>query len=249
MQKDTYLQPHKGTYKFSRMTTLAKRLKIARSHAKLTQKALAIKVGVEQPVISQIETGKNLQSAHLTKIAHVCGVNAIWLSDEIGPMFDVGKAESEADHNDDTQLSERVSRSGRSLIYRVPLISLPQILEWVSGRSFMSGFEPEMELPCPVPVGARAFAFRMPNDSMAGSNTDTAIQKGWAVFIDPDGEPAPGQILLASINGAEPILGVLTPHGGKTFVKPANSQYGKEPVDLTDLSWYMGRAVFAGFFL
>ncbi|MEJ5903819.1 helix-turn-helix transcriptional regulator [Pseudomonas kermanshahensis] len=68
------------------MTTLAQRIKAARGHAKLTQRALALKVGVEQPVISQLETGKNLQSAHLSKIAHVCGVNSIWLSDEIGPM-------------------------------------------------------------------------------------------------------------------------------------------------------------------
>ena len=77
---------HKRTYRFATMTTLAERIKEARRYAKLTQRALAQKVGVEQPVISQLETGKNLQSAHLSKIAHVCGVNSIWLSDEIGPM-------------------------------------------------------------------------------------------------------------------------------------------------------------------
>lgn len=80
------MQPHKRTYRFVAMTTLAERIKDARRHAKLTQRALALKVGVEQPVISQLETGKNLQSAHLSKIAHICGVNSIWLSDEIGPM-------------------------------------------------------------------------------------------------------------------------------------------------------------------
>lgn len=80
------MQAHKRTYRFDPMTTLAQRIKAARGHAKLTQRALALKVGVEQPVISQLETGKNLQSAHLSKIAHVCGVNSIWLSDEIGPM-------------------------------------------------------------------------------------------------------------------------------------------------------------------
>jgi transcriptional regulator with XRE-family HTH domain len=80
------LQAHKRTYRFGAMTSLAERIKKARGHAKLTQRALAQRVGVEQPVISQLETGKNLQSAFLSKIAHVCGVNAIWLSDEIGPM-------------------------------------------------------------------------------------------------------------------------------------------------------------------
>ena len=88
------MQGDKGTYKFQFMSTLAERIKTARNHAKLTQKALALKVGVEQPVISQLETGKNLQSAHLPKIAHVCGVNAIWLSENTVPMTGVSASES-----------------------------------------------------------------------------------------------------------------------------------------------------------
>lgn len=88
------MQANKETYKFQRMSTLAERVKSARIHAKLTQKALALKAGVEQPVIPQLETGKNLQSAHLPKIAHACGVSAIWLSENIGPM--TGTAKSDA---------------------------------------------------------------------------------------------------------------------------------------------------------
>jgi transcriptional regulator with XRE-family HTH domain len=87
------------------MTTLAERIKDARRHAKLTQRALALKVGVEQPVISQLETGRNLQSAHLSKIAHVCGVNSIWLSDEIGPMTGSEEDTGEPDRSPDDQES------------------------------------------------------------------------------------------------------------------------------------------------
>ncbi|AXF52849.1 MAG: putative transcriptional regulator [Podoviridae sp. ctdb7] len=69
------------------MKTLADRLKLARKHAKLTQRSLAEKVGVEQPVISQIETGKNQTSTHLLGIANACGVNPMWLAKGVGEML------------------------------------------------------------------------------------------------------------------------------------------------------------------
>lgn len=80
------MQEDKRAYNVVRMNTLANRIKMARQGARLTQKKLAELVGVEQPVISQLETGKNLQSAHIAKIAHACAVSAIWLSDGIGEM-------------------------------------------------------------------------------------------------------------------------------------------------------------------
>ncbi|EJM92444.1 XRE family transcriptional regulator [Pseudomonas sp. GM67] len=80
------MQEDKRAYNVVKMNTLANRIKMARQGARLTQKKLAELVGVEQPVISQLETGKNLQSAHIAKIAHACSVSAIWLSDGIGEM-------------------------------------------------------------------------------------------------------------------------------------------------------------------
>lgn len=80
------MQAHKETYSFAGMTTLALRIKKARASAGLTQKALADKAGVEQPVISQLETGKNLKSAFLPTIADACGVSAIWLATGDGKM-------------------------------------------------------------------------------------------------------------------------------------------------------------------
>lgn len=84
------MQAYKLPYKFTGMDTLADRIKAARKHAQLTQRSLAEKVGVEQPVISQLETGKNLRSVHLTKIAQVCQVSPIWLAEGVGPMVQTG---------------------------------------------------------------------------------------------------------------------------------------------------------------
>lgn len=92
MNKQTYLQGHKGAYRFSGMKSLADRIKAARKHADLTQRELAQRVGVSQPVISQLEKGENLQSVHLLKIATVCGVKAEWLDTGKGSMTETDLA-------------------------------------------------------------------------------------------------------------------------------------------------------------
>lgn len=88
MNKQAYLQGHKRTYRFAAMSLLKDRMKQARKHAGLTQKDLAAAVGVSQPVISQLESGENLQSVHLLKIAHACRVNPAWLAEGVGEMVD-----------------------------------------------------------------------------------------------------------------------------------------------------------------
>lgn len=62
------------------MNTLKDRMKQAREFAQLTQRQLADRVGVSQPVISQLERGDNLQSVHLLKIAEACRVDPAWLA-------------------------------------------------------------------------------------------------------------------------------------------------------------------------
>lgn len=78
------MQGHKCAYKLAPMSTLKDRIKQAREYGKLTQKQLAERVGVSQPVISQLERGDNLQSVHLLKIAEVCGVDPVWLANGAG---------------------------------------------------------------------------------------------------------------------------------------------------------------------
>jgi len=66
--------------------------------AGLTQKDLAQRVGVSQPVISQLENGQNLQSVYLPAIAKACGVYFEWLaSSEASPELVVLTKEQLAD--------------------------------------------------------------------------------------------------------------------------------------------------------
>lgn len=90
------MQAYKRTYRLARMSHLKDRIKQARDYGGLTQKQLAERVGVSQPVISQLERGDNLQSVHLLKIAEVCGVDPSWLSSGSGegPSAAVERADS-----------------------------------------------------------------------------------------------------------------------------------------------------------
>lgn len=72
-------------------TTLAGRLKEARSARGLTQKALGELVGVSQAAIQKIETGKANQTTKIVEIANALGVMPDWLSSGEGAMHNDGK--------------------------------------------------------------------------------------------------------------------------------------------------------------
>lgn len=80
------MQAHKHANTFSGMENLSQRIKAARKYAGLTQKQLADAAKVEQPLISQLETGKTLKTAFITQIAKACRVSAMWLVSGEGEM-------------------------------------------------------------------------------------------------------------------------------------------------------------------
>ncbi|WP_413774143.1 XRE family transcriptional regulator [Entomomonas sp. E2T0] len=61
------------------MMQLKDRIKQARKHAKLSQKELADKIGITQPSLSELETGKSQSTSYIASIARACGVDAFWL--------------------------------------------------------------------------------------------------------------------------------------------------------------------------
>lgn len=212
------MQANKGTYKFMCMSTLAERLKEARKHANLTQAKLAAVSGVEQPLISQLETGKNLQSAHLPKFAHICGVSAIWLSDNIGPMI----AETREDSN--VSLAAQPSQS-----YRYPVIS------WVSAGSWAEAVE-----PYPAGISDRyefseynskgqAFWLEVKGDSMT-AQSGMSIPEGTLILVDTEAEAAPGKLVVAKLpDSNEATFKKLVNDGGKLYLKPLNPSWRIEP--------------------
>ena len=202
------------------MSTLAERVKAAREHAGLKQAPLAKMVGVEQPVISQLERGKNLQSAHLPKIAHATGVSAIWLSDNIGPMVVDSKEES------NVSMAEQPAHS-----YRYPVIS------WVSAGSWAEAVE-----PYPVGISDRyefseynskgpAFWLEVKGDSMT-SPVGTSIAQGSLILVDTEVEATPGRLVVAKLpDSNEATFKKLVSDGGRLYLKPLNPGYPTEVFD------------------
>lgn len=214
------MQADKGTYKFQRMSTLAERIKSARIHAKLTQKALALKAGVEQPVISQLETGKNLQSAHLPKIAHACGVSAIWLSENIGQMINTAAAESNVGESRQPVES-----------YRYPVISWVAAGAWAEAvEPYPAGFSDRYEFSEYNSKGP-AFWLEVKGDSMT-SPAGQSITEGTLILVDTEAETAPGKLVIAKLpDSNEATFKKLVNDGGKLFLKPLNPGYPIEPFD------------------
>ncbi|MPQ68307.1 MULTISPECIES: LexA family transcriptional regulator [unclassified Pseudomonas] len=129
-------------------------------------------------------------------------------------------------------------------LYRVPLIPLEHVLEWIAGGYKMSLVE--VNMLSPIQIGKRSFFFLMPNDSMLGPTIEKSIPEGWTVVIDPDSAPEPGQLVLGSIDGSQPIVGVLTMRGGLSYIKPSNPRYPMVVVDRSRSDWCLGRVVFIG---
>lgn len=214
------MQADKGTYKFQRMSTLAERIKEARKHAQLTQKALASKVGVEQPVISQLETGKNLQSAHLPKIAHVCGVSAIWLSDNIGPMT--------GGHREQSNIS---SAPQPKQSFRYPVISWVAAGAWAEAvEPYPTGFSDTYEFSEYNSKGP-AFWLTVKGDSMTAP-AGPSITEGTLILVDTEAEVAPGKLVVAKLpDSNEATFKKLVSDGGRLFLKPLNPVYPIQFID------------------
>lgn len=69
--------------------TIGQRIKATREEIPLTQKALARKVGIAQPTLSELENGGSVGSKHLTQIAEALGVSASWLQSGNGPKHPI----------------------------------------------------------------------------------------------------------------------------------------------------------------
>lgn len=85
-------------YSFATMK-YGERLRFARqTHAKLTQEQLAEEIGnvCTQENISKLERGDATGSEFTAQFAEACGVRAIWLAEEKGPMVAFEVAESTA---------------------------------------------------------------------------------------------------------------------------------------------------------
>lgn len=78
------------------MPNFSERVRRARGYAKLSQAALAARLGVKQQAVQYLESPKNKASGskHTNAIAQACGVSADWLASGKGPAPDETRLEA-----------------------------------------------------------------------------------------------------------------------------------------------------------
>ena len=65
--------------------SIGERVREARREAGITQKELAVKAGMKQPSISELENGESAGTANIATIAAALGVLPLWLQTGKGP--------------------------------------------------------------------------------------------------------------------------------------------------------------------
>ncbi|WP_454676471.1 S24 family peptidase [Achromobacter marplatensis] len=168
-------------------STFGARLKVARKAAGLTQKQAAIKAGMSQGTLSDLENDGSSSSTYTARLAHVYGVNARWLGD--------GEGEPQASAGGEGHLKSG-KRSGVSKIHVIGYARLGENgwYEEVQTRGADGFVEAHSSDP-------DAYALRVRGDSMF-----PAIRDGWYVVVEPNAAPSAGEYVAISLQDGRKMV-------------------------------------------
>jgi len=163
------------------------RLKKARNRKGLTQQRLAEMVGVKQQAIQRIEAGKAKSTTFLVQIARALEVSPDWLAS--GPGDEPIPAHAEVRESNTHYSSEFPT---------VPLLEwseLPKMAEIIAQEN-----NPDRKrIPCLIPNTNKAFAVRVPDDSMCSEKTKISFMRDDILIMDPNKQAHDGSYVLAKL--------------------------------------------------
>lgn len=199
---------------------LAQRLKQARVHAGLTQKEVATRAGIEQPIISRLESGRAKGSTYIAKIAFVCGVDPMWLMEGMGEMLEFSKTSPLIPAPSDTMSGKWPMLTWKMVGGIMEVAELKRLVptEWVPGP--------------PRPDGG--FCLIVQSDEMTSPYPgEKSYPIGSRLYIDPGKEAINGSRVIVQLPGSdEAEFKILVLSGGRRYLKAANPQiptYEMEP--------------------
>lgn len=192
--------------------TFGERLRAARKAAKLTQGALAKRVGMSQSNLSELENGEYPSSSFTAQLAEALGVRALWLADGRGPK-----------HSGDSH--ENVT-AGPDVRGRVPLISWVQAGAWSEAVDIFEPGYAEEWLPVLRNGSPHTYALRVQGDSMCAPH-GRSYAGGCIIIVDPDQRsPASGQRVIAKLAGTNQVtFKVFVEEDGRRWLKPLNPMH------------------------
>jgi SOS-response transcriptional repressor LexA len=169
--------------------SIGSRIREARRAAKMTQKALAQKVGMTQGALSELETGESQSSTLLPSMAAVLGVSALWLGTGKGSMLPTGVDSPNAHRPPFDENVFRVPMGTRP----IPVISSVQAgalrdmdCPYEPGDGYAVIYTDDMSL------SRWTFSLEVDGDSML-----PRFQHGDLLIVDPELSPNPGNFVVA----------------------------------------------------
>jgi SOS-response transcriptional repressor LexA len=110
---------------------------------------------------------------------------------------------------------------------RVPVMSMAQAKQAaVSGHFGFPEPQPQDWIIVTAPAGERAFALRVPGDSM-----EPKFPEGVTIVVDPDVEPTHGSFVIALLEDVGQITFKQLVMDGRRYLKPLNPRYPVLEVD------------------
>lgn len=209
------------------METLGSRLKAAREAKGLNQSQLAREIKATSQAVNRWEHDANPPCRDmLFKLARVLSVPVMWL------MFGGALPEQEGNNS---SLPSSKHRMVPMLKSSDTTIELPTVGQHTA-------------VPTHFPCGDQAFAVEVPNDS-----NDPKFPQGSRWIIDPDAQPAPGRMGLASYGVKRaPVFGEFrfetSAAGQVTILAPLNQKWpaARSDLDVLEILGVMTEAVIRG---
>src|SRR6185369_4528809 len=198
---------------------LGERIKSIRTSRKMTQKAFSASLGIAQGFLCAIERGRKIPSDTLMiAIQHLYKINREWLRSGDGEQ-----------DNSILNPVENATKTARS----IPLLKAPP-----SSIDSLSNSEINCHIYMPE-VPDNCFAFVYSGDFMSPTIRDLDL-----VIINPETEPASGNIVLIMGKWGDSFLRRYRSIGDETFFSADNSSYstfkaekGSKIIGVVDSVW------------
>lgn len=194
------------------MTTLAIRLKSAREKKRLSQEALASRVGIKQQAIQRIEVGKVKSTGYVVQLARALGVTPDWLALGEEPLAaNSGVAEARANYS-------------MAQTSQAPLLSWQDIedMENLPNKQWIGTYLPVLNLE-----SDQCFALQVKDNSMSSGMVDTiSFTKNDYIIAQVNRKPEKNDFVIAKLpDSALAAFRRYVIENGQTFLKPLNPQY------------------------
>lgn len=185
-----------------KLPLLKDRLAWARNRRSLTQAQVADAVGLKRPSYHDLESGKSKKTAYIAQIAEFLGVSSRWLATGEGLHFLTVVRQLPVENENGSNYHQTSPK-----------------LNWSDLKTIMQ-----------TGTKLTRFEYEFFGESMDGTK-GPPVPSGSTLHIDPNAEQRTGRVVLAILND-EPVVGVLSTSGGRTFARPTSIQFSA--VDITD---------------